>query len=57
MLTCTVIFVLGCNWPFLAVVKHVNKLIEFLLLLFSQDFPGTFPHEPMVNHTTQASSF
>jgi hypothetical protein len=21
--------VLGCNWPYLAVVKHVNKLIEF----------------------------
>jgi hypothetical protein len=25
MLTCTVVFVLGCNWPYLAVVKHVNK--------------------------------
>jgi hypothetical protein len=20
-----VVFVLGCNWPYLAVVKHVNK--------------------------------
>jgi hypothetical protein len=27
------------------------------LLLFSQVFPGTFPLEPMVNPTTQASSF
>jgi hypothetical protein len=25
--------VLGCNWPHLAVVKHVNKLTELLLLL------------------------
>jgi hypothetical protein len=33
MLTCTVVFVLGCNWPYLAVVKHVNKLIELLLLI------------------------
>jgi hypothetical protein len=33
MLTCTVIFVLGCNWPYLAVVKHINKLILFLFLL------------------------
>jgi hypothetical protein len=29
----TVGFVLDCNWPYLAVVKHVNKLIELLLLL------------------------
>jgi hypothetical protein len=28
MLTCAAVFVLGCNWPYLAVVKHVNKLIE-----------------------------
>jgi hypothetical protein len=28
MLTCTVVFVLGCNWTFLAVVKHVNKRTE-----------------------------
>jgi hypothetical protein len=28
MLTCTVVFVLGCNWPFLTVVEHVNKIIE-----------------------------
>jgi hypothetical protein len=33
MLTCTAVFVLDCNWPYLAVVKHVNKLIELLLLL------------------------
>jgi hypothetical protein len=26
-----IVFVLGCNWPYLAVVKHVNKLIELLL--------------------------
>jgi hypothetical protein len=26
ILSCTVVLVLGCNWPFLAVVKHVNKL-------------------------------
>jgi hypothetical protein len=25
-----VVFVLGCNWPYLAVVKHVNKWIELL---------------------------
>jgi hypothetical protein len=29
MLTCTVVFVLGRNWPYLAVVKHVNKWIEW----------------------------
>jgi hypothetical protein len=28
MLTRTVVFVFVCNWPYLAVVKHVNKLIE-----------------------------
>jgi hypothetical protein len=28
ILSCTVVLVLGCNWPFLAVVKHVYKLIE-----------------------------
>jgi hypothetical protein len=28
MITCTVVFVLGCNWAYLAVVKHENKLIE-----------------------------
>jgi hypothetical protein len=33
MLTCTVVFVLGCNWPFLAVVKHVNKQIELNLII------------------------
>jgi hypothetical protein len=32
MLTCTVVFVLGCNWPYLAVVKHVNKLIELIIV-------------------------
>jgi hypothetical protein len=32
MLTCTVVFVLGCNWPYLAVVKHVIKLIELNLI-------------------------
>jgi hypothetical protein len=25
MLTYSVVFVLGCNWPYLVVVKHVNK--------------------------------
>jgi hypothetical protein len=25
MLTSVAVFVLGCNWPYLAVVKHVNK--------------------------------
>jgi hypothetical protein len=40
------------------------RLVIFLLLLllfppllFSQVFPGTFPFEPVVNPTTQASSF
>jgi hypothetical protein len=28
MLSCTVVFVLGCNWPYLAVIKHINKRIE-----------------------------
>jgi hypothetical protein len=28
ILSCIVVLVLGCNWPFLAVVKHVNKLTE-----------------------------
>jgi hypothetical protein len=28
LITCTFVFVLGCNWPYLAVFKHVNKLIE-----------------------------
>jgi hypothetical protein len=28
ILSCTVVLVLGCNWSFLAVVKHVNKWIE-----------------------------
>jgi hypothetical protein len=27
--------VLGCNWPYLAAVKHVNKLIELLLKYLS----------------------
>jgi hypothetical protein len=35
---CTVVFVLGCNWQYLAVVKHVNKWIELLLLLLSQNY-------------------
>jgi hypothetical protein len=25
-ITCTVVLVLGSNWPYLAVVKHANKL-------------------------------
>jgi hypothetical protein len=29
ILSCIVVLVLGCNWPFLTVVKHVNKWIEF----------------------------
>jgi hypothetical protein len=32
ILSCTVVLVLGYNWPFLTVVKHVNKWIELLLL-------------------------
>jgi hypothetical protein len=28
MLTCTVVLMLGCNWPYLAIVKHVNKWTE-----------------------------
>jgi hypothetical protein len=32
-------------------------LVLVLFLLFSQVFPGTFPLEPMVNPTTQASRF
>jgi hypothetical protein len=28
ILSCTVVLVLGCNWPYMAVVKHLNKLIE-----------------------------
>jgi hypothetical protein len=33
ILSCTVVLVLGCNWPCLAVVKHLNKWNELLLLL------------------------
>jgi hypothetical protein len=29
LLSCTVVLVLGCNWPYLAVVKYLNKGIEF----------------------------
>jgi hypothetical protein len=25
ILSCIVVLVLGCNWPFQTVVKHVNK--------------------------------
>jgi hypothetical protein len=28
LISCTVVFVLGCNWPYLAVVKHANKWTE-----------------------------
>jgi hypothetical protein len=28
ILSCTVVLVLGCDWPCLAVVKHLNKCIE-----------------------------
>jgi hypothetical protein len=37
-LFCTVVLVLGCNWPYLAVVKHVNKLIElnWIIILLRQ---------------------
>jgi hypothetical protein len=31
-------------------------ILLFLLILFSQVFPGPFPLEPVVNPTTQASS-
>jgi hypothetical protein len=34
MLTCTVVLVLGCNWPYLAVVKHVNKRTELNRIIF-----------------------
>jgi hypothetical protein len=47
--------------------KHSNDLLLLLLLLlllfllllflFSQGFPGTFPLEPVVNLTNQASGF
>jgi hypothetical protein len=39
ILICTVVFVLGCNWSYMAVVKHVNKLI-LLLLLYCSEGPG-----------------
>jgi hypothetical protein len=32
ILSCTAVLVICCNWPFLTVVKHVNKWIELLLL-------------------------
>jgi hypothetical protein len=33
------------------------RLLLSFLILFSQVFPGTFPLEPVVNPTTQASIF
>jgi hypothetical protein len=33
------------------------ELLLLFLILFSQVFPGTFTLEPVVNPTTQASSF
>jgi hypothetical protein len=39
------------------VVVALLLLLLSLLLLFSQVFPVTFPLEPVVNPTTQASSF
>jgi hypothetical protein len=41
MLTCTVVFVLGCNWPYLAVVKHVNKWIELNWIIIVKKFIST----------------
>jgi hypothetical protein len=38
-------------------VSMLLLLLLLLFLLFSQVFPRTFPLEPMVNPTTQASSF
>jgi hypothetical protein len=39
------------------VVVVVIIIIIIIIAMFSQIFPGTFPLEPMVNPTTQASSF
>jgi hypothetical protein len=39
------------------IIFIIILLLLFPILLFSQVFPGTFPLKPVVNPTTQASSF
>jgi hypothetical protein len=35
----------------------IITIITIIIAIFSQVFPGTFPLEPVVNPTTQASRF
>jgi hypothetical protein len=41
-LSCTVVLVLSCNWPYLAVFKHVNKLNELNYYYYYYYFDSTW---------------